>query len=108
MQRLKQIINMNIVYCSAIIEEEEDADSDIVMQLPVTDTVVSLPSLSSPPGGAPPRPAAFPGAALMMPTILTIKQETTHFTVPIAESEHYRYDCASANITCHPIQKQVQ
>lgn len=78
---------------SNIIKNEDDDQSDIVMQLPVKDTEVPVPPLLL--GGA--AAIGAPAAALMMPTIMSIKQETTHFNLPVPDSEHYSV-CETASV----------
>lgn len=63
------------------------------MQLPVKDTEVPVPPLLL--GGA--AAIGAPAAALMMPTIMSIKQETTHFNLPVPDSEHYSV-CETASV----------
>ncbi|KAF9414680.1 hypothetical protein HW555_007458 [Spodoptera exigua] len=90
---------------SSIIKSDEEAQSDIVnlQQLPVKDTEVSVPPLLLATGPvaigstATVTGASFPASGLMMPTIMSIKQETTHFNLPVPDSEHYSV-CETASV----------
>lgn len=86
-------ILINVLFFSTIVEEDEDVQSDIVMQLPIKDIEVSVPPLilSSPePISSPVLPTTpFTDTPLIMPTAMSVKQEATHFNVQVAESEYY-------------------
>ncbi|KAJ8726312.1 hypothetical protein PYW07_001010 [Mythimna separata] len=97
-QEYKIALNLS----SSIINNDEDEGSDIVMHMAGKDAAVSVPPLllAAPvtiSSTATITSTTFPGTGLMMPTIMSIKQETTHFNVPVPDSEHFSV-CETASV----------
>ncbi|CAB3249938.1 unnamed protein product [Arctia plantaginis] len=68
-------------------------EEDVIMQPPLIDKKVLVPPLmlanipSDPSSSMEDSCPQFPGSSLMMPKIMRIKQETSHFNVQVAESD---------------------